>query len=43
MNDLKIAVAQFEHTSGDKRRNLDIIDSLARRASEAGEIGRAHV
>ncbi|MHB8107936.1 MAG: nitrilase family protein [Candidatus Cryosericum sp.] len=36
MNDLKIAAAQFEHSSGDKRRNLDIIDSLARKASDAG-------
>jgi predicted amidohydrolase len=36
MNDLKIAVAQFEHKSGDKKHNLGVIDSLARKASEAG-------
>ena len=36
MNDLKIAAAQFEHGSGDKRHNLDVMDSLARKASEAG-------
>ena len=36
VNDLKIAAAQFEHKSGDKNHNLGIIDSLARKASEAG-------
>lgn len=36
MKDLRIAAAQFEHSSGDKKHNLGIIDSLARKASNAG-------
>jgi predicted amidohydrolase len=36
VNDLRIAAAQFEHRSGGKKHNLDTIDGLARRASEAG-------
>jgi predicted amidohydrolase len=36
MNDLKIAVAQFEHKSGDKKHNLSIINGLAQKASESG-------
>lgn len=35
-DDLKIAAAQFEHKNGDKKHNLAVIDSLARKASEAG-------
>ncbi|HTH14529.1 MAG TPA: nitrilase-related carbon-nitrogen hydrolase, partial [Spirochaetia bacterium] len=36
MNALKIATAQFEHRSGDKSYNLDVIDALAARAAAAG-------
>ena len=36
MNNLKIAAAQFEHKSGDKKYNLAIIDSLSQKASRAG-------
>jgi predicted amidohydrolase len=36
MNDLKIAAAQFEHKSGDKKHNLSIINGLAQKASESG-------
>jgi len=36
MNQLKIAVAQFENRSGDKKFNLSRIDSFAAKAAEAG-------
>lgn len=36
MENIKIATAQFENKSGDKAYNLDVIDSLAARASEEG-------
>ena len=34
MDNLKIATAQFENKSGDKKYNLQIIDELSRRAAE---------
>ena len=36
MNDIKIAAAQFEHRSGNKKHNLSVIDRLAGKASESG-------
>lgn len=33
---LKIASVQFEHTSGDKTKNLDVIESLCEKAALAG-------
>ncbi len=36
MKNLKIATAQFEHKSGDKKYNLSIIEKLAKEASEKG-------
>jgi predicted amidohydrolase len=36
MQDLKIATAQFENRSGDKAYNLDVINSLAKEASNKG-------
>ncbi len=36
MNDIKIATAQFEHASGDKKYNLSNIDELSARAAEQG-------
>jgi predicted amidohydrolase len=36
MENIKIATAQFEHRSGDKDYNLDIIDQLSRRAAQDG-------
>ena len=36
MNNLKIATAQFEHKSGDKRCNLAVIASLAAKAADEG-------
>jgi predicted amidohydrolase len=36
MSDLRIATAQFEHKSGDKKGNLATIERLAGRAAEAG-------
>ena len=36
MDNLKIATAQFEHKSGDKRHNLSIIEKLAQQASLEG-------
>lgn len=36
MNQIKIATAQFEHHSGDKRYNLSVIDRLSQRAALSG-------
>ena len=36
MNDIRIATAQFEHASGNKKHNLSIIDELSARAAEKG-------
>ena len=36
MNDIKIATAQFEHRSGDKQYNLQVVDRLAEKAAEKG-------
>ncbi len=36
MDHIKIATAQFEHKSGDKKYNLQTIDTLSRRAAEEG-------
>ena len=36
MENLKVATAQFENRSGDKRYNLSIIDSLAGAAAKEG-------
>ncbi len=36
MNNLKIATAQFENRSGDKKYNLSIIEELAGRAAAEG-------
>jgi 5-aminopentanamidase len=36
MENIKIAVAQFENRSGDKAYNLSVIDSLAAKAAEEG-------
>ncbi|MCC5928570.1 MAG: nitrilase family protein [Cyclobacteriaceae bacterium] len=36
MNDLKVATAQFEHKSGDKEYNLDIIEKLSSMAATEG-------
>ncbi|HWJ28395.1 MAG TPA: nitrilase-related carbon-nitrogen hydrolase, partial [Flavisolibacter sp.] len=36
MHDFRIATAQFENKSGDKRYNLSIIDLLSKKASSAG-------
>jgi predicted amidohydrolase len=36
MENIKIASAQFEHASGDKERNLDIIRGLTAKAAAAG-------
>lgn len=36
MNNIKIATAQFEHRSGDKKYNLSVIDELSQKASLAG-------
>jgi len=34
MNDIKIATAQFEHRSGDKKYNLQVINNLSREAAK---------
>jgi predicted amidohydrolase len=36
MDDIKIATAQFEHRSGDKEYNLDVIDKLSEKAARQG-------
>ncbi|HXB95071.1 MAG TPA: hypothetical protein VNU70_07930 [Puia sp.] len=36
MNNLKIATAEFEHASGDKKHNLSVIRRLAGIASDSG-------
>lgn len=36
MNDIKIATAQFEHRSGDKKYNLSVIDNLSENAASLG-------
>lgn len=36
MENIKIATAQFEHSSGDKAANLDIIESLSKKAAAEG-------
>lgn len=36
MNDIKIATAQFEHRSGDKRYNLEVIEQLSERSAGQG-------
>ena len=36
MDNLKVATAQFEHKSGDKDFNLDVIEKLARQAAREG-------
>ena len=36
MENLKIATAQFEHKSGDKEYNLNVIETLSHRASMEG-------
>jgi len=36
MRNIKIATAQFENKSGDKKYNLDVIDRLSGKAAEAG-------
>lgn len=36
MENLKIATAQFEHRSGDKKYNLSVIERLAKQAKEEG-------
>ena len=36
MNNIKIASAQFEHHSGDKQYNLEVIDILSERAARQG-------
>lgn len=36
MNDIKIATAQFEHKSGDKKYNLNVIEDLSKAASQKG-------
>ena len=36
MDNLKIATAQFEHKSGDKKYNLSVIEKLSSEASKAG-------
>ncbi|HET7839097.1 MAG TPA: nitrilase family protein [Rectinemataceae bacterium] len=36
MNDLRIAVAQFEHRNGDKGYNLSVIERLSAEAAKAG-------
>ena len=36
MNDIRISTAQFENKSGDKKYNLSVIESLARKAAAAG-------
>ena len=36
MDNLKIATAQFEHKSGDKKYNLSVIEQLAKKASQEG-------
>lgn len=41
MENFKIATAQFEHKSGDKRYNLDIIGKLSERAANEGAIAIA--
>lgn len=41
MDNLKIATAQFEHKSGDKKYNLSVIEQLAKKASQEGTRGMA--
>jgi len=36
MNDIKAAAVQFNHTPGDKRANLQTVETFARRAADAG-------
>lgn len=36
MNNIKIATAQFEHKSGDKKYNLNVIEGLSKAASQKG-------
>src|SRR4051812_31879822 len=36
MENLKISSAQFEHKSGDKKYNLQVIDTLAAKAASEG-------
>ena len=36
MHDFRIATAQFENKSGDKKYNLSIIDELSLKAAQAG-------
>lgn len=36
MKDIKIATAQFEHRSGDKDHNLEVIERMSARAAEEG-------
>lgn len=36
MTNIKIATAQFENKSGDKKYNLDIIEKLAEKAAQQG-------